>query len=43
MPCFDTQTSHLQIFDLAIEAGADDVQPVEGEDGTPDGYKVSML
>lgn len=32
--------SEDEIFDLAIEAGAEDVQPVEDEQGLPDGYKV---
>ena len=30
----------LQVFDMAIEAGAEDVQPVEDGEGLPDGYKV---
>uniref|UniRef100_A0A061R912 Duf28-domain-containing protein n=1 Tax=Tetraselmis sp. GSL018 TaxID=582737 RepID=A0A061R912_9CHLO len=32
--------SEEKIFDLAIEAGADDVQPAEDGDGMPDGYRV---
>lgn len=29
-----------KIFDLAIEAGAEDVKPAKDEEGMPSGYKV---
>jgi len=32
--------SEDEIFDLAIEAGAEDVKPVEDAEGMPDGYQV---
>lgn len=33
----------VQVMDAAMEAGADDVTPAEGDDGTIEGYKVGVL
>lgn len=30
----------LQVIDAAMDAGADDVQPAEGEDAAVEGFKV---